>query len=141
MESLFWSISRCSLLCSSMVHLPHLLIHCWSDEPMESTRNALAKYIDWCVPHGTYVCAHICVEVDLDKFIESITLKIYNWTHVRQLNYEQLPFKTTRCHEYQHFTKDHKEGRCRTTIKISSISMETNVKGFTKQIAHKSSDV
>jgi len=42
----------------------------------------------------TYVYARVCVEVDLVKgILEAIKLSLDGWTHVQQLDYEQLPFK------------------------------------------------
>ena len=51
-----------------------------------------------------HACARICVEVILGKGLpESITIKVDQWTHIQQLDYEQIPFKCKVCHEYGHF--------------------------------------
>ena len=51
-----------------------------------------------------HACARICVEVDLAKVLpEAIKIKVDQWTHIQQLNYEQIPFKCKVCHEYGHF--------------------------------------
>jgi len=49
-------------------------------------------------------CARICVEVDLGRGLpEAIKLKVGDWSHIQQLDYEQIPFKCKVCHEYGHF--------------------------------------
>lgn len=49
-------------------------------------------------------CAHIYVEFHLGKGMpEAIKLKVDDWTHIQQLDYEQIPFKRKECHEYGHF--------------------------------------
>ncbi len=52
-----------------------------------------------------HACARICVEVDLGKVLqEVIKIKVDQWTHIQQLDYEQILFKCKVCHEYGHFT-------------------------------------
>ena len=34
---------------------------------------------------------------------EAIKLKVDDWSHIQQLDYEQIPFKCNVCHEYGHF--------------------------------------
>lgn len=49
-------------------------------------------------------CAHIYVEVDLGKGLpEDIKVKVDEWSHIQQLDYEQIPFKCKVCHEYGNF--------------------------------------
>lgn len=51
-----------------------------------------------------HACARICVEVDLGKgLLESIKIKVHQWTHIQQLDYKKIPFKCKVCHEYSHF--------------------------------------
>ena len=51
-----------------------------------------------------HVCARICVEVDLGKgLLEAIKVKVDQWTHIQQLDYEQIPVKCKVCHKYGHF--------------------------------------
>ena len=46
------------------------------------------------------------MEVDLEVGLpEAIELKIDDWAHVQELDYEQLPFKCRHCHEYGHFAR------------------------------------
>ena len=46
----------------------------------------------------------MCVEVDLDtRLPEAINLTVEDWSHVQELDYEQLPFKCHHCHGYGHF--------------------------------------
>lgn len=63
-------------------------------------------------------CARICVEVDLGKGLpETIKIKVDEWSHIQQLNYEQIPFKCKVCPEYGHFSN-----RC---IKIINVDNNT----------------
>jgi hypothetical protein len=36
---------------------------------------------------------------------ESIQLKVTDWSHIQELDYEQLPFKCKYCHGYRHFAQ------------------------------------
>jgi hypothetical protein len=46
------------------------------------------------------------VEVDLGKgLMKAIQLTLDNWTYIRHVDYEQLPFKCNTHHEYGHFAK------------------------------------
>ena len=48
------------------VRLPHLPLHCWNLESLETIGNKLVKYIDRVERKDQYLCARICVEVELD---------------------------------------------------------------------------
>lgn len=77
------------------VKLPHLPLHCWGDDSIKAIGNAMGKYIDRCEPkdnmHG---CTKICMEGDQGKGLpEAIRIKVDQWTHIQQLDYEQIPFK------------------------------------------------
>ena len=48
------------------VRLPHLLLHCWNSEILETIGNKLGKYIDKEKSKDQYSCARLCVEVDLE---------------------------------------------------------------------------
>jgi len=87
------------------VRLPHLPLHCWGDESVKAIGNAVGKFIDRSEPkENMHACARICVEVDLGKGLpEAIKLKVDQWAHIQQVDYEQLPFKCKVCHEYGHF--------------------------------------
>ena len=87
------------------VRLLHLPLHCWGDDSVRAIGNAVGKYIDRSEPKDNMqACARICVEVDLGKGLpEAIKLKVDDWTHIQQLDYEQIPFKCKVCHEYGHF--------------------------------------
>lgn len=87
------------------VRLPHLPLHCWADESVRAIGNAIGKYVDRSEPkENMYACARICVEVDLGKGLpEAVKLRVDHWTHIQQVDYEQLPFKCKVCHEYGHF--------------------------------------
>jgi hypothetical protein len=88
------------------VRLPHLPLHCWSQNSLQSIGNALGRYIDQAVRKDQYSCARICVEVDLEVGLpEAIKLSVADWTHIQELDYEQLPFKCRHCHEYGHFAR------------------------------------
>lgn len=101
------------------VRLPHLPLHCWGDESVHAIGNAIRKYIDRSEPRDNMqACARICVEVDLGKGLpEAIKLKVDDWSHIQQLNYEQIPFKCKVCHEYGHFAN-----RC---TKLSNVDNNT----------------
>jgi len=87
------------------VRLPHLPLHCWGDDLVKAIGNAMSKYIDRCEPKDNmHACARICVELYLRKGIsEAIKIKVDKWTHIQQLDYEQIPFKCKVCHEYGYF--------------------------------------
>ncbi len=87
------------------VRLLHLPLHCWGDDLVKSIGNVVGKYIDRCEPkENMHACAIICVEVDLGKGLpEAIKIKVDQWRHIQQLDYEQIPFKCKVCHEYGHF--------------------------------------
>lgn len=88
------------------VWLPHLPLHCWNQKSLQIIGNGLGKYIDQAARKDQYSCARICVEVDLEEGLpEAIKLTVAGWTHIQELDYEQLPFKCRHCHEYGHFAK------------------------------------
>lgn len=72
---------------------------------MKAIGNVVGKYIDRYEPkESIHACARICVEVDLGKgFLEAVKIKVDQWMHIQQLDYEQIPFKCKVCHEYSHF--------------------------------------
>lgn len=72
---------------------------------MQAIGNAIGKYIDRSEPRDNMqACSRICVEVDLGKGLpEAIKIKVDEWSHIQQLDYEQIPFKCKVCHEYGHF--------------------------------------
>ena len=88
------------------VRLPHLPLHFWGDELVKAIGKGVGKYIDRCVPkENMHACTRICVEVDLGKRLsEAIKIKVDQWMHIQQLDYEKIPFKCKVCHEYGHFT-------------------------------------
>ena len=88
------------------VKLPHLPLHCWSDEDLKAIGNTLGKHIDKSEPkHPMFSCARICIEVDLEKgFLEAINMSMDSWNHLQTIDYEQIPFKCKTYHEYGHFT-------------------------------------
>ena len=48
----------------------------------------------------------ICVEVNLEKGLpEAVNLLMNGWEHMKKFDYEQIPFKCKKCHEYGHFVK------------------------------------
>jgi len=58
------------------------------------------------------------VEVDLEIGLpEAIKLSVADWTHIQELDYEQLPFKCRHCHEYGHFVRYYKKRNEETTEK------------------------
>lgn len=88
------------------VRLPHLPLHCWNPKSLQIIGNALGNYIDQAPRKDQYSCARICVEVDLEEGLpEAIKLTVAGWTHVQELDYEQIPFKCRHCHGYGHFAK------------------------------------
>lgn len=87
------------------VRLPYIPLHCWGDESIKTIGNTVGSYIDRCEPKDNmHACARICVEVDLRKGLpEAIKIKVDQWTHMQQLDSEQIPFKCKVCHEYGYF--------------------------------------
>jgi len=79
---------------SVWVCLPHLPLHCWGDELVKAIGNAMGKYMDICEPKDNmHACARICVEAHLGKGLpEAIKIKVDQWTHIQQLDYEQISF-------------------------------------------------
>ena len=76
------------------VRLLHLPLHCWNLASLKSIGKTLGKYIDRAERGDQYTFAQICVEVDLEVGLpEAIKLSVLGWTHVQELDYEQLPFK------------------------------------------------
>ena len=70
------------------------------DEFIKVIGIVVGKFIDKSEPKDNMkVCDKICVEVDLWKGLpEAKKLNVDNWTHIRQLDYEQLSFKCKVCH-------------------------------------------
>lgn len=86
--------------------LPHLPLHCWNKKSLQTISNTLGRYIDQAVRKYQYSCARICVEVDLEVGLpEAIKLIVTDWTHIQELDYEQLPFKCRHFHDYGHFAR------------------------------------
>lgn len=108
---------------------------------METIENKLGKYIDRAERREQYSCARICVEVDLEIGLpEAIKLIVVGWSHIQELDYEQLPFKCRHCHGYGHFARNCKKkteeesekekGKQWTQARKSGTSKDTNkVKG------------
>jgi len=124
------------------VRLPHLPLHCWSQKSLQIIDNSLGKYIDQAARKDQYSCARICVEVDMEEGLpEAIKLTVAGWSHIQELDYEQIPFKCRHCHGYGHFakycnkkTKDQShphKGDQWTTIQKTGHAKETG-KGATK---------
>ena len=69
--------------------------------------NKLGHYLDTTKPKGgQYICARIYVEVNLEKgLLEALKLTLGEWSHIQDLDYEQIPFKCNFCHVYGHFGK------------------------------------
>jgi len=107
------------------VCLPHLPLHCWGDESVKAIGNAVGKYIDRSEPrenmHGK-------------GLPEAIKIKVDHWTHIQQLDYEQLPFKCKVCHEYRHFAN-----RCSKSKSNESIENEESPDGQWEQVKKKKS--
>jgi hypothetical protein len=54
-----------------------------------------------------FSCARICIEVVLEKrILEAIKISLDDWTHIKKLDYEQIPFKFKMCQEYGHFARN-----------------------------------
>jgi len=89
------------------VRLPHLPLHLWGKSSLEDIGNKLGRFLDSTEPKGDqYTCARICVEVNLEKGLpEAIKLTLGEWSHIQELDYEQIPFKCLHCHVYGHFAK------------------------------------
>lgn len=89
------------------VRLPHLPLHLWGMRTLEDIGNKIGRFLDRAEPKGDqFSCARICVEVNLEKGLpEAIKLSLGEWCHIQELDYEQIPFKCLRCHDYGHFAK------------------------------------
>ena len=70
----------------------------------------MGKYIDKADRRDQYISGRICVEVDLKVGLpEAINLTVADWSHMQELDYEQLPFKCRHCHGYDHFARSCKK--------------------------------
>ena len=89
------------------VRLPHLPLHLWGKISLADIGNKLGRYLDSADPKGgQFTCAYICVEVNLEKGLpEAPKLTLGEWSHIQELDYEQIPFKCNYCHVYGHFAK------------------------------------
>ena len=64
-------------------------------------------FINMASPKDQYVCAQICVEVDIEASSpEAIKLTVGTWYHFQKLDYEQLSFKCRGRHEYGNFLRN-----------------------------------
>jgi hypothetical protein len=89
------------------VRLPHLPLHLWGRSTLEGIGNKLGRFLDNAKPkEEQFTCARICVEVNLEEGLpEAIKLSLGDWCHIQELDYEQIPFKCLRCHDYGHFAR------------------------------------
>lgn len=84
--------------------LPHLPLHCWSDDAVCCIGNRVEP------KENIFSCARICVEVDVEKgILKAVLISLDNWQHVQELNHEQLPFKCKICHKFEHLAKNCKK--------------------------------
>ena len=69
--------------------------------------NKLGRYLDTAKPKGgQYRCAHIYVELNLEKGPpKALKLTLGEWSHIQELDYKQIPFKCNFYHVYGHFAK------------------------------------
>ena len=96
------------------VRLPHLPLHYWNYDSLEVIGNMLGKYIDKDDWKDQFSCARICVEVDLEIGLpEAIKLIVADWSHIQEMDYEQILFKCRFCHGYGHFTRNCKKNHKR----------------------------
>lgn len=94
---------------------PFLPLYCWNDTTSWSICNAFGKYIDRAKTHeDLFSYWRIGVEVDLDKgLLATINLNLDNWSHIQEVDYDQLPFKCKGCHQHGHFERRKKINRRR----------------------------
>ena len=71
------------------VRLPHLPLHCWNSESLETIGNKLGKYINMAERKEQSSCARICVEVDLEiQLPEVIKLTLADSSHLEEIDYK-----------------------------------------------------
>ena len=72
------------------VRLPNLPLHLWGESTLADIGNKLGRYLDSAEPKGRqFRCAHICVEVNLEKgLLEALKLTLGDWSHIQELDYE-----------------------------------------------------
>ena len=89
------------------VRLPNLPLHLWGKITLANINNKPGHYLDSADPKVNKLrCARICVEVNLEKGLsEALKLTLGDWSHIQELDYEQIPFKCNFFHVYGHFTK------------------------------------
>ena len=74
-------------------YLHNIPIDCWTLS-LQTILDKMGKYIDRANPKENYLCARICVEVDLEAgLLEAIKLMVGKWQHYKKLDYERFPFK------------------------------------------------
>ena len=96
------------------LRLLHLPLHCWNSDSLKAIGNKLGNYIDRADQKDQFSCARICVEVDLENgLLEVINLKVAEWSHIQELDYEQTSFKCIFCHGYGHFSQNCKKNQKR----------------------------
>ena len=70
----------------------------------------MGNYIDRAERREQYTYVQICVQVDLEVGLpKAIKLTVVDWSHVQELDYEQLPFKCRNFHGYGHFARSCKK--------------------------------
>ena len=89
------------------VRFPNLPLHLWGKSTLMDIGNKLGCYLDSADPKGgQFRCSRICVEVKLEKGLsKALKLTLRDWSHIQELDYEQIPFKCNFCHVYGHFAK------------------------------------
>ena len=77
------------------VRMPNLPLPLWEKPSLEEIGNKLGRFLDSAETKGAqFTCARICVEVNLEKGLpEAIKLTLGDWSHIQELDYEQIPFK------------------------------------------------
>ena len=70
------------------VRLLNLPLHLWGKITLTDISNKLGCYLDSANPKGgQFRCAHICVEVTLEKGLpEALKLTLGYWSHIQELD-------------------------------------------------------
>jgi hypothetical protein len=66
------------------VHMPHLPLHCWSNDTLRNIGNSIGQYIDKVeLKENLLYHAKFFIEVDLEKgILEAMIISLDNWLHI-----------------------------------------------------------
>ena len=92
------------------VRLYSLPLDYWQPESLAAIGNKLGRFIKTseAIRRGKYTSfARICVEMDLSGALsDEVILEVFDEEWIQMVDYEYIPFKRHKCHEYGHILRD-----------------------------------